>query len=88
MLNRQVSIAGQPYVIIGVLADGSRLPSPAEAYSPIEYDNTYDAGISATWKINRTLWLTAGYVHEWYVSSDPAANYSSDTIKVELKAQR
>jgi hypothetical protein len=53
-----------------------------------ENDNTYDAGVSATWKINRALQLTAGYLHEWYVSSDPTENYASDTLKVELKVQR
>ncbi len=53
-----------------------------------ENDYTYDAGVSATWKINRALQLTAGYTHEWYVSSDPSTNYESDTVKVGLKAQR
>jgi hypothetical protein len=53
-----------------------------------EDDYTYDAGFGATWKLNRALWLTATYEHEWYVSSDPSQNYSSDTVKVGLKAQR
>jgi hypothetical protein len=53
-----------------------------------EDDYTYDAGVSATWKINRALQLTAGYMHEWYVSSDASTNYESDTVKVGLKAQR
>ncbi len=53
-----------------------------------ENDNTYDAGLAATWKINRALQLTAGYTHEWYVSSDPSTNYESDAVRVELRAQR
>jgi hypothetical protein len=53
-----------------------------------EDDNTYDLGLAATWKLNRALWLTATYEHEWYVSSDPTANYNSDTVKLSLKAQR
>jgi hypothetical protein len=53
-----------------------------------EDDYTYDVGLGATWKLNRALWLTATYAHEWYVSSDPSQNYNSDTVKVGLKAQR
>jgi hypothetical protein len=53
-----------------------------------EDDTTYDLGLGATWKLNRALWLTATYEHEWYVSSDPTANYGSDTVKVGLKVQR
>ncbi|HVY19084.1 MAG TPA: outer membrane beta-barrel protein [Bauldia sp.] len=53
-----------------------------------EDDNTYDVGLGATWKLNRMFWLTADYTHEWYVSSDPTQNYTSDTFKLSLKAQR
>jgi hypothetical protein len=53
-----------------------------------ENDDTYDVGLGAEWKLNRMLWLTADYTHEWYVSSDPTTNYTSDTFKVGLKAQR
>ena len=53
-----------------------------------EVDTTYDVGMSATWKINRSLHLTAGYVHEWVVSTDPAVDYQSDAVQVELRAQR
>ena len=53
-----------------------------------EVDTTYDLGMSATWKINRSLHLTAGYVHEWLVSTDPTVDYQSDTVKVGLRAQR
>jgi len=44
--------------------------------------------MSATWKVNRTLHVTAGYIHEWLVSTDPAINYQSDAVQVELRAQR
>jgi hypothetical protein len=53
-----------------------------------EIDTTYNAGISGTWKINRALRLTAGYVHEWLTSSDPANDYQSDAVQVELRVQR
>lgn len=53
-----------------------------------EIDTTYDVGMSATWKINRSLHLTAGYVHEWVVSTDPTVDYQSDAVKVGLRAQR
>jgi hypothetical protein len=50
-------------------------------------DATYQAGVSATWKMNRTAWLTAGYLHEWLASSDPARDYQSDAVRVELRMQ-
>lgn len=53
-----------------------------------EVDTTYQAGLGATWKINRGLQLTAGYVHEWLVSNDPTLPYQSDTLKAELRVQR
>jgi hypothetical protein len=53
-----------------------------------EVDTTYDAGLSATWKINRTLQLTAGYVHQWMDSTDPTLRYKSETVKAELRVQR
>lgn len=40
-------------------------------------DTTYRAGVGATWKINRSLHLTAGYLHEWLASSDPTTDYQS-----------
>lgn len=51
-------------------------------------DNTYDATLSATWKLNRTFQLTGSYVHEWLDSTDPTTNYQSDTVQLELRAQR
>jgi hypothetical protein len=53
-----------------------------------EDDLTYDLGLGATWKLNRALWLTATYEHEWYISSDPSTSYTSDAVKLSLKAQR
>ena len=53
-----------------------------------EVDTTYDLGMSATWKINRSFHLTAGYVHEWVASTDPTVDYQSDAVKVGLRAQR
>ena len=43
VVGRRLSIAGQPYSIVGVLAPGDRLPAAAEAYSPLEYDATFNA---------------------------------------------
>ena len=53
-----------------------------------EVDNTYRTGLAATWKINRSLQLTAGYVHAWLNSTDPTLPYQSDTVKAELRVQR
>jgi hypothetical protein len=50
-------------------------------------DSTYQAGVSATWKMNRTAWLTAGYLHEWLASTDAARDYQSDAVRLELRMQ-
>jgi hypothetical protein len=50
-------------------------------------ETTYQAGLSATWKLNRTAWLTAGYLHEWFDSSDATRNYESDAVRVQLRLQ-
>jgi hypothetical protein len=52
-----------------------------------EIDTTYHAGVAATWKLNRTAWLTGGYVHEWLVSNVTGSNYQSDAIRLELRLQ-
>ena len=51
-------------------------------------DTGYSAGARATWKMNRSMHLTAGYLHEWLASSDPTRDYQSDTVRLELKMQR
>ena len=53
-----------------------------------EVDDTYDLGVNAAWKLNRTLSINAGYTHEWLESTDASSNYQSDTVKLELRAQR
>jgi len=53
-----------------------------------EVDDTYDLGVNAEWKLNRTLSINAGYTHEWLESTDASSNYQSDTVKLELRAQR
>jgi hypothetical protein len=60
-----------------------------ERFQGIDLENrTYDASLGWVWKLNRTLQVTAEYVHEWLDSSDASANYESDTVKVGLKVQR
>lgn len=51
-------------------------------------DTRYRAGLSATWKMNETYRLTAGYRHEWQDSTDPSRAYESDAVRVELRMQR
>ena len=48
----------------------------------------YRAGVSATWKANRWLQFTGGYVREWLNSTDAGRGYQSDAIRLELRAQR
>lgn len=53
-----------------------------------EQKTTYRAGVGGTWKMNRNMWLTAGYLHEWVDSSVPGASHEADTVRVELRVQR
>jgi hypothetical protein len=38
-----VSVGGDPYTIVGILAPGARLPDVADMYAPLEYDETFSA---------------------------------------------
>ena len=51
-------------------------------------DTRYAAGVGATWRMNRTHHLTAGYRHEWQESTDPNRAWEADSVRVELKVQR
>lgn len=51
-------------------------------------DRTYRLGIGTTWKLNRALQLTSGYMHKWLDSSDESRNYESDAVSVGLRVQR
>ena len=51
-------------------------------------DRTYRLGVGTTWKLNRTLQLTSGYIHKWLDSSDESRNYESDAVSVGLRVQR
>jgi hypothetical protein len=53
-----------------------------------EVDTTYQLGVGATWRLNRSLHLRGGYVHEWLESSDAASDYTSDTVEFTLRLQR
>jgi hypothetical protein len=50
-------------------------------------DTDVKAGVAATWKLNRRLWLTGGYEHEWSESTDASQTFQSDALKVELRLQ-
>ena len=43
VLGRTVSVGGDPYTIVGVLAQGEHLPDAADMYAPLEYDETFSA---------------------------------------------
>jgi predicted permease len=43
VLGRKVSIGGDPYTIVGVLAPEARLPDAADMYAPLEYGDTFSA---------------------------------------------
>ena len=43
VLGRTVSVGGDPYTIVGVLAPGAGLTTPADMYAPLEYDERFNA---------------------------------------------
>ena len=43
VLRRTISLGGQPYEIVGVFAQGTRLPRAADVITPIEYGPTFSA---------------------------------------------
>lgn len=51
-------------------------------------ETTYRLGLNTTWRINRTLHLIAGYLHEWTDSADPASEYSADSVYATVRLQR
>jgi predicted permease len=56
VLGRALILSGRPYTVIGVLADGTQLPNPVDVFSPLEFDNTFDA---ATAQGRRSEFLAA-----------------------------
>jgi putative ABC transport system permease protein len=47
VLGRTVTVGGQPYTIVGVLAPGASLTTPADMYAPLEYDERFSATAEA-----------------------------------------
>ncbi len=43
VLGRTITLGGQPYTIIGVLAPGARLPDESDILVPLEYNDTFSA---------------------------------------------
>ena len=43
VLGRTLSVGGDPYTVVGVLARGADLPNKVDMYAPLEYDSTYSA---------------------------------------------
>lgn len=60
----------------------------AERFDNGGMDWKYVLGVSAEWRFNRMLGLTAKYLHEWTDDADPARNYAADTLSVGLRLQR
>ena len=61
MLGRKVTVGGEPYTIVGVLAQDARLPDAADMYSPLEYGETFSA-TTATARRARTSMSSAARV--------------------------
>jgi hypothetical protein len=40
-----------------------------------------------TWKLNRNLQRTSGYVHEWLVSNAAGRAYTADTLRVDMRTE-
>ncbi|MEX2281498.1 MAG: ABC transporter permease [Gemmatimonadota bacterium] len=46
-LGRSLTIAGQPAVVVGVLAPGVQFPADAQLFSPVAYDSTFSSATAA-----------------------------------------
>jgi hypothetical protein len=53
-----------------------------------QIDTTITAGIAATWKLNRGVFITGSYAHEWDESTDAASRFETDILKLGLRLQR
>lgn len=53
-----------------------------------QVDWTYRLGFDATWQLNRSAGLKAGYVHEWRQSTDRSNDYTDDTVRLDLTVRR
>ncbi|MCX5496864.1 outer membrane beta-barrel protein [Kaistia dalseonensis] len=51
-------------------------------------DITYEAGMTATWKLNREAWLVGRLSQEYYVSAEPGGNYPTTTATIGIRLQR
>ncbi len=51
-------------------------------------DRDYKAGLAATWKANRTFYVSGRLEHEWLTSTDSGRNFSSNAAMVEIRLQR
>ncbi|MBB3931562.1 hypothetical protein GGR25_002612 [Kaistia hirudinis] len=49
---------------------------------------TYEAGIGATWKLNRTAWIVGRLAQEYYASAAPGGDYPTTTATIGLRLQR
>ena len=43
VIGRTLSVGGDPYTVVGVLAPGASVPGKSDMYSPLEYDSTFSA---------------------------------------------
>ena len=43
VLGRTFTIGGDPYTVVGVLAEDASIPGKADMYAPLEYDSTFSA---------------------------------------------
>ncbi len=79
-----LAYAWKPNLMVDWTADFTH-----EAFQGIgRVDTTVKAGVAATWKVHRRLYLTGGYVHEWADSTEAANTFQSDAVRVELRLQR
>jgi len=53
-----------------------------------QVDRDYKAGLAATWKANRSFYVSGRLEHEWLTSTDAGRNFSSNAAFVEIKLQR
>lgn len=60
----------------------------AETFDGGGTETTTTLGAGATWRLSRSLWLTARYAHQWLESPTDARRFHADSVTVGVRLQR
>ena len=83
-----LALSAQRYIRENFTLEGD-ISWQRQHYIGTELSNyTYEAGVGATWKINREAWLVGRLAQEYYVSAVPGGDYPTTTATIGIRFQR